>query len=321
MSIKAVEMQDSEGNVLNPHTDSRITRYKETTVYEELDLLDKSGYLDMSVDANGADYKTIKSNGLYRNVTGTPTSGKSGVLHVITNTDKLGIIYRWCTVANTIIDEYIACKDGNNYSPWKRIVTTGDIPIIFHDDNTDINTITSNGLHRVHTAVNAPNNNDMDFMIQVYNPFQDQSIIVQVLYSLWTVDEHIYRRTLNNGVWSVAQLSNNKNKEIVLPLNSPYVEYAGVSNGYSNKIIKKDNGTTIISFCIKKADGSRIVANELLAVANIPVGYRIRATFGSASTWGGMKQSMAYIDSSHTLTVRAAEDGEAIVGNIIGEAL
>ena len=196
-----------------------------------------------------------------------------------------------------------------------------DKPITIHDDNTDMNTITKTGLHRVHTTVNAPYNGDMDYVVDVFNPFEDQSIIVQIIYSLWTHDQHIYMRTLNNSVWTTVQMSSNKSKEIPLPLNSPYLEYAGVSAGYSNKIIKKDNGTIIISFCVKKADGNRIAANELIGIANIPVGYRIKACFGSASIWGGFKPSLAYIDGSHTLTCRAVEEGEAIVGNIIGEAI
>lgn len=205
-------------------------------VNSHLNDITNSGYLDLAKDANGADYKTIKSNGFYRNVTGTPTAGTSGVLQVMANTDKWSVVYRWSTISNAVITEYISCKDGDNYSQWK-------------------------------------------------------------------------------------QISNNQNKEIELPLNSPYLEYAGVSAGYSNKIIRKDNGTIIISFCVKKADGSRISANELMAIANIPVGYRIKACFGSASIWGGFKPSLAYIDGSHTLTCRAVEEGEAIVGNIIGEAI
>lgn len=202
----------------------------------QMNDITNSGYLDLAKDANGADYKTIKSNGFYRNVTGTPTAGTSGVLQVMANTDKWSVVYRWSTISNAVITEYISCKDGDNYSQWK-------------------------------------------------------------------------------------QISNNQNKEIELPLNSPYLEYAGVSAGYSNKIIRKDNGTIIISFCVKKADGSRIAANELIGIANIPVGYRIKACFGSASIWGGFKPSLAYIDGSHTLTCRAVEEGEAIVGNIIGEAI
>lgn len=209
---------------------------KEGSVIAHLNDITNSGYFDISKDAKGADYKTIKSNGFYRNVTGTPTVGTSGVLQVMANTDKWSVVYRWSTISNAVITEYISCKDGDNYSQWK-------------------------------------------------------------------------------------QISNNQNKEIELPLNSPYLEYAGVSAGYSNKIIRKDNGTIIISFCVKKADGSRISANELMAIANIPVGYRIKACFGSASIWGGFKQSLTYIDGSHTLTCRAVEEGEAIVGNIIGEAI
>lgn len=321
MSIKGVELQSSDGSILYPHSDARLIRYGETTVEEELKILDQSGYLDLSKDANEADYKTIKTNGFYRNVTGTPTSGKSGILQVITNTDKWGIVYKWSTITNSIIDEYIACKDGDNYSTWKRLVTTGDMPITFHDDNTDINTIRSNGLHRVHTNVNSPSGADMDYIIQVFNPFQDQTIIIQVLYPLWGNDGHIYKRVYNDSAWTMVQMSINKNTEIPLPLNSPFVEYEGVSSGYSNKIIKKDNGTIIISFCIKKADGSRIAINESMAVANIPIGYRIKAAFGSSSVWGGLKLSLAYIDGSHTLMCRATEEGEAIAGNIIGEAI
>lgn len=209
---------------------------KEGSVIAQMNDITNSGYLDLAKDANGADYKTIKSNGFYRNVTGTPTAGTSGLLQVMANTDKWSIVYRWSTISNAVITEYISCKDGDNYSQWK-------------------------------------------------------------------------------------QISNNQNKEIELPLNSPYLEYAGVSAGYSNKIIRKDNGTIIISFCVKKADGSRIAANELIGIANIPVGYRIKACFGSASIWGGFKPSLAYIDGSHTLTCRAVEEGEAIVGNIIGEAI
>lgn len=108
---------------------------------------------------------------------------------------------------------------------------------------------------------------------------------------------------------------------ISLPLRSTLVEYEGVASGYSNKIIKKDNGIIIIHFCVKKSDGSGIKANELLFIADIPVGYRIKSTFGVASAWAGFKPSLPYLDSGNVLVCRVTEDCTAVVGNIIGEAI
>lgn len=82
-----------------------------------------SGYFDISKDAKGAHYKTIKENGFYRNVTGTPTTGTGGVLLVISNTDKWSVAYKWLSISNTVITEYNACKDGDNYEEWKEIST------------------------------------------------------------------------------------------------------------------------------------------------------------------------------------------------------
>ncbi|NFL32854.1 hypothetical protein FDB92_17145, partial [Clostridium butyricum] len=48
---------------------------KVTNNTAQLNDITNSGYFDISKDAKGADYKTIKSNGFYRNVTGTPTVG------------------------------------------------------------------------------------------------------------------------------------------------------------------------------------------------------------------------------------------------------
>lgn len=108
---------------------------------------------------------------------------------------------------------------------------------------------------------------------------------------------------------------------ISLPLRSTLVEYEGVASGYSNKIIKKDNGIIIIHFCVKKSDGSGIKANELLFIADIPVSYRIKSTFGVASAWAGFKPSLPYLDSGNVLVCRVTEDCTAVVGNIIGEAI
>lgn len=109
---------------------------------------------------------------------------------------------------------------------------------------------------------------------------------------------------------------------ISLPLRSTLVEHEGVTtNSYSNKIIKKDNGTIIIYFCIKKADGNKISANELVPIADIPVGYRIKPGFGVACAWGGNILMPACVDVSNTLFVRAEGECVGLLGNIIGEAI
>lgn len=89
----------------------------------QLNDITNSGYFDISKDAKGAHYKTIKENGFYRNVTGTPTTGTGGVLLVISNTDKWSVAYKWLSISNTVITEYNACKDGDNYEEWKEIST------------------------------------------------------------------------------------------------------------------------------------------------------------------------------------------------------
>ncbi|UTY53563.1 hypothetical protein HNS01_10840 [Clostridium butyricum] len=92
-------------------------------VNSHLNNITNSGYFDISKDAKGAHYKTIKENGFYRNVTGTPTTGTGGVLLVISNTDKWSVAYKWLSISNTVITEYNACKDGDNYEEWKEIST------------------------------------------------------------------------------------------------------------------------------------------------------------------------------------------------------
>lgn len=195
-----------------------------------------------------------------------------------------------------------------------------DKPITIHDDNTDMNTITKTGLHRVHTTVNAPYNGDMDYIVDVFNPFEDQSIIVQTIYSLWSHDGHIYKRTLNNSKWTTEQISINKNTEIPLPLRSTVVEETN-TNGYRNVITKKDDGTIVINFVVKKADGSNIKANEMLPVADIPVGYRIHSAFGVASGWGANTAGFTYVDISNVLVAYSPTECKAIVGNLTGELI
>lgn len=195
-----------------------------------------------------------------------------------------------------------------------------DKPITIHDDNTDMNTITKTGLHRVHTTVNAPYNGDIDYIVDVFNPFEDQSIIVQTIYSLWSHDGHIYKRTLNNSKWTTEQISINKNTEIPLPLRSTVVEETN-TNGYRNVITKKDDGTIVINFVIKKTDGSRIHANEMIAIADIPVGYRIHPSFGVASGWGTNTAGFTYVDSSNVLVAYSVSECDAIVGNLTGELI
>lgn len=193
-------------------------------------------------------------------------------------------------------------------------------PITIHNDNTDMNTITKTGLHRVHTTVNAPYNGDMDYIVDVFNPFEDQSIIVQTIYSLWSHDGHIYKRTLNNSKWTTEQISINKNTEIPLPLRSTVVEETN-TNGYRNVITKKDDGTIVINFVVKKADGSNIKANEMLPVADIPVGYRIHSAFGVASGWGANTAGFTYVDISNVLVAYSPTECKAIVGNLTGELI
>ncbi|WP_456010667.1 viral A-type inclusion protein [Clostridium butyricum] len=92
-------------------------------VNSHLNDITNSGYFDIAKDMKGADYKTIKENGFYRNVTGTPTTGTGGVLLVISNTDKWSVAYKWLSISNAVITEYNACKDGDNYEEWKEIST------------------------------------------------------------------------------------------------------------------------------------------------------------------------------------------------------
>ncbi|WP_394884163.1 hypothetical protein [Clostridium butyricum] len=89
----------------------------------QLNDIANSGYFDIAKDAKGANYKTIKSNGFYRNVTGTPTTGANGVLLVISNTDKWSIAYKWFDLSNSSITEYNCSKDGDSYSAWNKIST------------------------------------------------------------------------------------------------------------------------------------------------------------------------------------------------------
>ncbi|NFM09527.1 viral A-type inclusion protein [Clostridium botulinum] len=85
-----------------------------------------SGYFDIAKDAKGADYKTIRDSGLYRNVTGIPTTIGGGILQVIAGQDKWGIAYRWYHIANSVVTEYISCKDGDNFEGWKQLATVDD---------------------------------------------------------------------------------------------------------------------------------------------------------------------------------------------------
>ena len=206
---------------------------------EEVNLhlndITNSGYFDIAKDMKGADYKTIKENGFYRNVTGVPTTGTNGVLMVIANTDKWSIAYKWFDLSNATITEYNSSKDGDTYSAWCKVCT-------------------------------------------------------------------------------------DKVTEIPLPLRSTIIEETN-TNGYRNVITKKDDGTIVINFVVKKADGSNIKANEMLPVADIPVGYRIHSAFGVASGWGANTAGFTYVDISNVLVAYSPTECKAIVGNLTGELI
>ncbi|NFH74493.1 viral A-type inclusion protein [Clostridium botulinum] len=113
-------------NVQTNTTD--ITNLKEDVENNTSQLKDimNSGYFDIAKDAKGADYKTIRDSGLYRNVTGIPTTIGGGILQVIAGQDKWGIAYRWYHIANSVVTEYISCKDGDNFEGWKQLATVDD---------------------------------------------------------------------------------------------------------------------------------------------------------------------------------------------------
>ncbi len=113
-------------NVQTNTTD--ITNLKEDVENNTSQLKDimNSGYFDIAKDAKGADYKTIRDSGLYRNVTGIPTTIGGGILQVIVGQDKWGIAYRWYHIANSVVTEYISCKDGDNFEGWKQLATVDD---------------------------------------------------------------------------------------------------------------------------------------------------------------------------------------------------
>ena len=204
-------------------------------VNSHLNDITNSGYFDIAKDMKGADYKTIKENGFYRNVTGVPTTGTNGVLMVIANTDKWSIAYKWFDLSNATITEYNSSKDGDTYSAWCKVCT-------------------------------------------------------------------------------------DKVTEIPLPLRSTIIEETN-TNGYRNVITKKDDGTIVINFVVKKADGSNIKANEMLPVADIPVGYRIHSAFGVASGWGANTAGFTYVDISNVLVAYSPTECKAIVGNLTGELI
>lgn len=116
------------------------------------------------------------------------------------------------------------------------------------------------------------------------------------------------------------KIATNKVTEIPLPLRSN-VKEATNTNGYRNTITKKDDGTIIINFAINKADGSNIEPNEMIAIADIPIGYRIHSTFGVASGWGANIAGFTYVDTGNVLVAYSSTSASAIVGNLTGEAI
>lgn len=232
-----------------------------------------------------------------------------GQIYLCTDTHK---IYK-----GTSTGENILIGDIKQLTSIANKVNT---PITIHNDNVDMNTITTTGLHRIRTTLNSPTGGDMDYIVDVFNPFEDSAIIIQICYCLWENTNVIYERKLVNGKWTVTQLSMHENKEIALPLRSTVVEY-GNSTGYRNTITKKNDGTVIINFVIKKTDGSRINANEMISIADIPVGYRIHPSFGVASGWGTNTAGFTYVDNSNVLVAYSVSECDAIVGNLTGELI
>ncbi|NFI04792.1 DUF2479 domain-containing protein [Clostridium botulinum] len=130
---KNIEALNSLGNVTdlakNVQTNTTdIGTLKENVENNTSQLKDimNSGYFDIAKDAKGADYKIIRDSGLYRNVTGIPTTIGGGILQVIAGQDKWGIAYRWYHIANSVVTEYISCKDGDNFEGWKQLATVDD---------------------------------------------------------------------------------------------------------------------------------------------------------------------------------------------------
>lgn len=232
-----------------------------------------------------------------------------GQLYLCTDTQKM---YK-----GTSMGENILVGDIKLLTSIANKVNT---PITIHNDNEDINAITTTGLHRIRTNINSPTGGDMDYVVDVFNPFEDSAIIIQICYCLWENTNVIYERKLVNSKWTVTQLSMNENKEITLPLRDTFAEYAN-SGGYRNTITKKNDGTVIINFAIKKSDGSKIRANEMISIADIPLGYRVHPTFGVASGWGTNTAGFTYVDDSNVLVAYSVSECDAIVGNLRGELI
>ncbi|NFH89772.1 viral A-type inclusion protein [Clostridium botulinum] len=74
-------------------------------------------------------------------------------------------------------------------------------PIIYQVNGTDMNTLIQNGTHRVMTSVNSPTGGSMDFMVDVYNPFEGNNSIIQMCYCLWEGADIIYERKFINNKW------------------------------------------------------------------------------------------------------------------------
>ncbi|NFO38871.1 hypothetical protein FDB42_01905 [Clostridium botulinum] len=181
-------------------------------------------------------------------------------------------------------------------------------PIIFHPDSTDLNTVTQTGLHRIMTAVNSPLGSAMDFMVDVFNPFEGNNSIIQMCYCLWEGADIIYERKFVNNKWSVRKIiPTDDTGWIDLPLIPPLV-------GYSDNVVpkyRKINNILEVRGAIKGL--KTINSNTGLDFSTLPVGFRPKHTIGVVCQGSRLSQWYLTVSSSGVLNIdRYSEDGSTL---------
>ncbi|MCR1132293.1 pyocin knob domain-containing protein, partial [Clostridium botulinum] len=172
-------------------------------------------------------------------------------------------------------------------------------PIIFHPDGTDLNTVTQTGLHRIMTAVNSPLGSAMDFMVDVFNPFEGNNSVIQMCYCLWEGADIIYERKFVNNKWYIRKIiPTDDTGWIDLPLTNGITVDGNIIPQY-----RRVNNQVFICGSILGVDSSA------KTVATLPVGFRpSRANYYVGFTTGTYTNAIR-IDSNGNIIVQSNSSG------------
>ena len=123
MSIKNVEIQDSNGNVYYPHTDADVVKYGDTTVGASLSDLTKQVNVQVATDANSL---TTTGRAYFNNTCANvplSASGTYGIIDVIAISTILIKQTLTYVRGNNIGKTYVRYCNNGTWSAWVAIST------------------------------------------------------------------------------------------------------------------------------------------------------------------------------------------------------